>query len=113
MKADSDKASWVLINFLSNAVRHSPEQSTIDITVRQVNDQVEFAVRDYGPGLREEHRDRVFDRYFKAPGLNGPFSGTGLGLAISREFIQSMGGQIGLHSNVTPGAAFYFQLAKA
>lgn len=113
VKADSDKASWVLINFLSNAIRHSPEQSSIDITARQLNDQVEFTVRDYGPGLRDEHRERVFDRYFKAPGLNGPFSGTGLGLAISKEFIQSMGGQIGLHSEVVPGASFYFRLAIA
>ena len=110
VKADPDKASWVLINFLSNAIRHSPEQSSIDITVQPVGDQVEFTVRDYGPGLREEHRERVFERYFKAPGLNGPFSGTGLGLAISKEFIQSMGGQIGLHPNVVPGAAFYFRL---
>ena len=67
-------------------------------------------VRDYGPGLRPEHRDRVFDRYFKAPGLNGQVSGTGLGLAISREFIQSMGGQIGIHTDVEPGAAFFFRL---
>ncbi|MVM40647.1 HAMP domain-containing protein [Spirosoma sp. HMF3257] len=113
VKADPDKASWVLINFLSNAIRHSPEQSSIDITAQKLNDQVEFTVRDYGPGLREEHRERVFERYFKAPGLNGPFSGTGLGLSISKEFIQSMGGQIGLHPNVVPGAAFYFQLAIA
>ena len=113
VKADLDKASWVLINFLSNAVRHSPEQAPVDITVSQRDSQVEFTVRDYGPGLREDHRDKVFDRYFKAPGLNGPFSGTGLGLAISREFIQSMGGQIGLHANVVPGASFYFRLAKA
>ena len=113
VKADSDKASWVLINFLSNAIRHSPEQSSIDITARQVESQVEFTVRDYGPGLREEHRERVFERYFKAPGLNGPFSGTGLGLAISKEFIQSMGGLIGLHADVVPGASFYFRLAIA
>ncbi|QDK81945.1 HAMP domain-containing protein [Spirosoma sp. KCTC 42546] len=113
VKADSDKASWVLINFLSNAIRHSPEQASIDITARQLGDQIEFTVRDYGPGLRDEHRDRVFERYFKAPGLNGPFSGTGLGLAISKEFIQSMGGQIGLHAEVSPGAAFYFRLAIA
>lgn len=113
VKADSDKASWVLINFLSNAIRHSPEQAVIDIKAQQLGDQVEFTVRDYGPGLREEHRERVFERYFKAPGLNGPFSGTGLGLAISKEFIQSMGGQIGLHAEVVPGAAFYFRLAIA
>lgn len=110
VKADLDKASWVLINFLSNAVRYSPEQSPIDITVHHVDKEVEFRVRDYGPGLRPEHRDRVFDRYFKAPGLNGQVSGTGLGLAISREFIQSMGGQIGIHADVEPGAAFYFRL---
>lgn len=110
VKADLDKASWVLINFLSNAVRYSPEQSPIDITVHQLDKEVEFRVRDYGPGLRPEHRDRVFDRYFKAPGLNGQVSGTGLGLAISREFIQSMGGQIGIHADVEPGAAFYFRL---
>ncbi len=113
VKADSDKASWVLINFLSNAIRHSPNQSVINITAHRMNEQVEFAVRDYGSGLRPEHRDRVFERYFKAPGLNGPFSGTGLGLAISKEFIQSMGGEIGLLPEVTPGAAFYFRLAIA
>ena len=113
IKADLDKASWVLINFLSNAIRHSPDQTSVDITARQQNDQVEFTVRDYGPGLREEHRERVFDRYFKAPGLNGPFSGTGLGLSISREFIQSMGGQIGLHPDVSPGASFFFCLPQA
>ena len=110
VQADPDKASWVLVNFLSNAIRHSPNQSTIDITARQDGNQIEFVVRDYGPGLRVEHRERVFDRYFKAPGLTGQLSGTGLGLAISKEFIQSMGGQIGLDAEVQPGAAFYFRL---
>jgi signal transduction histidine kinase len=113
VKADLDKASWVLVNFLSNAIRHSPDQLSIDITTRRIDNEVEFTVRDYGPGLRPEHRERVFDRYFKAPGLNGQHSGTGLGLAISREFIQSMGGQIGLHNDVDLGAAFYFRLAVA
>ncbi len=53
-------------------------------------------VRDYGPGLQPAHRVCLFDQYFKAPSLNGQVSGIGLGLAISTEFIQSMGGQIGL-----------------
>jgi signal transduction histidine kinase len=108
--ADPDKASWVLVNFLSNAVRHSPTNAVIDISASLVGKQVEFTVRDYGPGLRLEHRDRVFDRYFRAPGLNGQVSGTGLGLAISKEFIQAMSGQIGLHDKVQPGASFYFRL---
>ncbi|MBC8152626.1 MAG: HAMP domain-containing protein [Bacteroidetes bacterium] len=112
VKADPDKASWVLINFLSNAVRHSPDENSIDVSVERVGDQVQFRVRDYGAGIREEHRARIFDRYFKAPGSNGQASGTGLGLAISKEFIVSMGGEIGLE-NTTDGAAFYFRLPVA
>ncbi|CCH53486.1 PAS/PAC sensor signal transduction histidine kinase [Fibrisoma limi BUZ 3] len=113
VQADPDKASWVLVNFLSNAVRHSPEDNRIDIQVRPVQGFVEFLVRDYGAGIRPEHRDRVFDRYFRAPGNNGQVSGTGLGLAISKEFITAMQGEIGLKPDVTDGAAFYFRLPAA
>jgi len=113
VQADPDKASWVLVNLLSNAVRHSPEENRIDIQVAPVHGFVEFLVRDYGAGLRPEHRDRVFDRYFRAPGSNGQVSGTGLGLAISREFITAMQGEIGLKPDMTDGAAFYFRLPSA
>ncbi|MGA0560214.1 ATP-binding protein [Larkinella sp. VNQ87] len=113
IKADPDKATWVLVNLLSNAIRHSPEENVVRISARPVGQQVEFTVRDFGPGLRPEHRPRVFDRYFRAPGPNGQAGGTGLGLAISKEFIQSMGGEIGLKDDVEPGAAFYFRLAIA
>jgi signal transduction histidine kinase len=85
----------------------------VDISAQRIGNQVEFTVRDYGSGLRPEHRARVFDRYFRAPSPNGQAGGTGLGLAISREFIQSMGGEIGLKDEVEPGAAFYFRLAVA
>ena len=116
--ADPDKASWVLVNFLSNAIRHSPADNHIRISVLPVENGLKFMVRDYGAGIRPEHRDRVFDRYFRAPGANGPgherqASGTGLGLAISREFITAMNGQIGLDTSVTDGAAFFFVLPTA
>jgi two-component system, NtrC family, sensor histidine kinase KinB len=115
IKADPDKTSWVLVNFLSNAVRHSPDDGTIDVSATQHNGHIEFRVRDHGAGIRPEHRDRVFDRYFRAPavprlGNNGQASGTGLGLAISKEFIMAMNGQIGLDTSVTDGAAFWFRL---
>ena len=110
--ADPDKVSWVLINLLSNAVRHSSEESTIDVQIAKTPDTryIEFRVRDYGAGIRSEHKDRIFERYFKAAGQNGTAGGTGLGLAISSEFIQSMQGEIGLDTSVTDGAAFYFRL---
>ncbi|GAB3022399.1 HAMP domain-containing sensor histidine kinase [Spirosoma pulveris] len=114
--ADPDKASWVLVNFLSNAIRHSPNDSVIEVLAQKADAFVEFRVRDHGAGIRPEHQNRVFDRYFRAPGLNGQpmgnktTGGTGLGLAISSEFIQSMNGQIGLDTTVTDGAAFFFRL---
>jgi NtrC-family two-component system sensor histidine kinase KinB len=116
VQADPDKASWVLINFLSNAVRHSPDDATVDISARQIGTWVEFRVRDHGAGIKPEHQSRVFDRYFRASSSalstgTGQSSGTGLGLAISSEFIQSMNGEIGLDTSVTEGAAFYFRLA--
>lgn len=113
--ADPDKASWVLVNFLANAIRHSPDESTINVSANLLDKMVEFRVRDHGPGIRPEHQNRVFDRYFKASTLPGKVSesssgSTGLGLAISSEFIQSMNGQIGLDQQITDGAAFFFRL---
>ncbi|MBO0929889.1 HAMP domain-containing sensor histidine kinase [Fibrella aquatilis] len=113
VRTDPDKASWVLINFLSNAVRHSPDEGRIEVSAKTTEQGVEFRVRDHGAGIRPEHRDRIFDRYFRAPGSSGQPSGTGLGLAISGEFIQSMNGQIGLDTTVTDGAAFWFTLPRA
>ncbi|MBD2757558.1 ATP-binding protein [Spirosoma validum] len=115
VSADPDKASWVLVNFLNNAIRHSPDDSSIDVSANLINNFVEFRVRDHGPGIQPEHQSRVFDRYFKASSLTGKLSesssgSTGLGLAISSEFIQSMDGQIGLDPQITDGAAFFFRL---
>ncbi|CCG99213.1 PAS/PAC sensor signal transduction histidine kinase [Fibrella aestuarina BUZ 2] len=127
VEADPDKTSWVLVNFLSNAIRHSPDNGRVDISATPIGQQVEFRVRDHGPGIRPEHRDRVFDRYFRAASVpfsgssgypasamaNPSSSGTGLGLAISKEFIQTMNGQVGLDTSVTDGAAFWFRLPVA
>jgi len=82
------------VNLLSNAIRHNPDDSMIDVSARTVVHAVEFRVRDHGAGIRPEHRDRLFDRYFRATavprlGSGGQASGTGLGLAISKEFIAS------------------------
>lgn len=110
--ADAEKASWVLINFLSNAIRHSAYKGIVEVSVALLADEnrVQFKVRDYGVGVRPEHQPLVFERYFKVPEQAGQSGGTGLGLAISREFIGSMHGQIGLDADVSDGAAFYFRL---
>lgn len=108
IKADADKTAWVLINFLTNAIRYAPEQSELTIEVLNRGTMVEFSVKDQGQGIDQQYQEKIFDRYFQVPG-SGKY-GTGLGLAISREFIEAQGGHIYLDSKPGEGSRFSFSL---
>ncbi|MDR6844598.1 ATP-binding protein [Flavobacterium granuli] len=108
IKADSEKTAWVLINFLTNAIRYSSENSKITMRLKKDNMQISFAVIDTGKGIDNRYRSKVFDKYFQIPGSQK--TGTGLGLAISKEFIEAQGGTIGVESELGLGSTFYFKL---
>lgn len=107
IQADMEKTSWVLINFLTNAIKYSPGSASIEVNITQKNNQVEFSVRDHGKGIDEKYQPHLFDKYFKVPGTHDR-SGTGLGLAISKEFIEAQGGSIWVNSKVDEGSLFGF-----
>ena len=107
--ADADKTSWVLINFLTNAIKYSPGQNKVIIKVSQRDKTLQFSVQDFGRGIEEKYLSRIFDRYFKVPG-GIEKSSTGLGLAISKEFIDAQGGQIEVKSEYGKGSVFCFSL---
>ncbi len=106
--ADEEKTAWVLINFLTNAIKYSADNSEIQIQVEPKDNSVQFSVKDQGKGIEEVHLGRIFDRFYKVPGSEK--TGTGLGLSISKEFIEAMGGEIGVDSNFGQGSRFYFTL---
>ncbi|MGZ3778480.1 MAG: ATP-binding protein [Mucilaginibacter sp.] len=109
--ADVDKTTWVLINFLSNAIKYSSPRTVIELTIKKHSSKmIEFSVKDYGRGIEETYLPRVFERYFKVPGAGSNISGTGLGLAIAKDFIEAQGGQIGVESKIGEGSRFYFLL---
>lgn len=108
IKADEEKTAWVLINFLTNAIRYSPEKTRIQITTEIKGDQLLFSVTDKGYGIDPAYKNRIFDRYFQIPGSSK--SGTGLGLAICKEFIEAQGGSIGVETEPGIGSTFYFLL---
>lgn len=108
VKADTEKTAWVLINFLTNAIRYSAEGSEIVITLKKQMDGVLFSVKDQGKGIESRYRQKIFDRYFQVPG--SAKTGTGLGLAISKEFIEAQGGKIGVESEIGLGSTFFFIL---
>lgn len=109
--ADPEKTTWVLINFLINAIKFSPEQKDIEIKVFGQDDTVNFVVQDFGRGIEEKYLPKIFDRYFKVPGAQER-DGTGLGLAISKEFIEAQGGSIWVESALGKGSSFGFSFKK-
>ena len=110
LKADSEKTAWVLINFLTNAITYSSENSKIIVKLINENNQIVFQVIDTGKGIDNRYKTKVFDKYFQIPGSHK--SGTGLGLAISKEFIEAQNGTIGVKSELGMGSTFYFKLAS-
>ncbi|OOG67117.1 ATP-binding protein [Flavobacterium sp. A45] len=111
IKADSEKTSWVLINFLTNAIRYSSEKSVIKVKLKSDGNQILFTVVDTGKGIDKRYLSKVFDKYFQIPGSHK--TGTGLGLAISKEFIEAQGGTIGVESELGLGSTFYFKMLSA
>ncbi len=111
--ADTEKTAWVLINFLSNALRYSPEESEILIGVKDTGHYIEFSVEDYGKGIDENYQKCIFDRYFQVPADGRNKAGSGLGLAISKDFIEAAKGHIWVESVIDKGSKFYFTLPKA
>jgi len=107
IQADAEKTSWVLINFLTNAIKYSPEGSLIEVSGFEKNKRIMFSVKDHGKGIEEKYLPRIFDRYFKVPGTHDR-NGTGLGLAISKEFIEAQGGHIEVSSIPGEGSLFGF-----
>lgn len=104
--ADAEKTAWVLINFLTNAIRYSMEDSEIVVSLQKDDKGALFSVKDFGKGIDLRYRKKIFDRYFQIPGSSK--SGSGLGLAISKEFIETQGGTIGVESSPGMGSTFFF-----
>lgn len=111
IKADSEKTTWVMINFLTNAIRYSYEKSSITVKLKKEKNQIVFEVVDTGKGIDSHYKSKVFDKFFQIPGSHK--SGTGLGLSISKEFIEAQNGIIGVESELGLGSSFWFKLLKA
>jgi signal transduction histidine kinase len=106
--ADADKTTWILNNFLTNAIKYSYANSSIEIKASRQNGNILFSVRDHGPGIDAAYLPRLFERYFQVPGSKE--KGTGLGLAISKEFVEAQHGRIWVESEIGNGSVFNFQL---
>lgn len=108
VSADADRLQQVLANLLDNARKNAPVVAPIHISLRTVDGEGEVTVRDHGPGVTEEARERIFDKFVRGRGES--VTGTGLGLYISRQIVEAHGGRIWVESEPGEGATFRFRI---
>jgi signal transduction histidine kinase len=111
--ADRDYVIQVLVNLISNAIKFSPPGKSVDIRVEPNEKMVTIKVIDQGPGIGEEFRKRMFNRFEQAHISDQRVKGgTGLGLAIAKAIIEQHGGEIGVDSEEGFGSTFWFTLQR-
>ena len=110
IKADEKLISQVITNLLSNAIKFSQENKHIEICAEVFNDDdVEFIVKDYGVGISDNSKDKLFkvEKKFSTQGTKGE-KGTGLGLSLVKEIVEKLEGDIWFYSEVDKGSEFHF-----
>ncbi|MFZ1687874.1 MAG: ATP-binding protein [Flavobacteriales bacterium] len=110
VRADADKAVWVLVNLLSNAVRHSPQGGKVTIGTSTAHGQMVLSIIDQGPGIPPAEQEHLFERFARGTSTH---NSTGLGLSIAKEFMVAMGGDIRFDGTATGGTSFILTFAAA
>ncbi|SDD16141.1 Signal transduction histidine kinase [Paenibacillus sp. UNCCL117] len=112
VRADADRLMQVAHNLLSNAIKYSPNASQVDVFLEADGDHVRFRVQDYGLGIPEEARDKLFSKFYRVDNSDRrQIGGTGLGLSIVREIVEAHQGTIDFESVMGQGSVFTVTLS--
>jgi two-component system phosphate regulon sensor histidine kinase PhoR len=112
--ADGGRLQQVLGNLVDNAIKYGRAGGTVAVQARPGDDSVEVCVRDDGPGIPPEFRDRLFERFYRVDKARSrETGGTGLGLAIVKHIVQGHGGRVWVDSEPGEGSAFCFTLPRS
>ncbi len=113
VKGDESRIAQVLMNLLTNSIKHSPSSTQIEIAIEKKGKFVVTSVKDFGEGIPADKQKFVFDRFFRIDDVRTRPTSTGLGLYIASEIIKLHEGKIWLESKKGKGATFYFSLPIA
>ncbi len=106
VRADRKKVEHILLNYLTNAIKHSGQKTSILLKCYLPDDQLTFSVSDNGHGIAPEEVSKIFDRFYQI----GKATGVGLGLALSRELADVMQGSVWVESQPGNGSTFYLSI---
>lgn len=111
LKCDQDRVIQILTNFLSNAIKYSPEGESVILDVERRNDMIRFSVSDRGPGIPESEQHKLWGKFTQLDSSDTrQKGGTGLGLAITKGLAEQHGGTVGFASAVGQGSTFWAEL---
>lgn len=116
VRVDSDQIRQAVTNYLTNALKYSPESAPVVVGIEQEAEQVRVWVRDQGAGIPRAEQKHLWERFHRVPGIqeqSGPSGGLGLGLYVTRMLIERHEGQVGMHSAPGEGSTFWFTLPLA
>ena len=108
VRADRERVLQVLSNLVGNAIKFTPASGTVTLRARKVDGMVRISVKDNGPGIAPDDVPHLFERFWRASGVNE--RGTGLGLSIVKSIVQAHGGTLWVETQVGVGSTFFFTL---
>ena len=108
---DRQRLELIVANLVDNALKFSPEGSACDVGTRLIGDEIELWVSDRGIGIKSEHQDLIFERFYQVDSsVTRRFGGVGLGLHLVHEMAQSLGGTVAVISAPGTGSTFTVRL---
>src|SRR5262249_14977792 len=116
VKADADRITQVVTNYLTNAIRYSPAEAPIAVALTMDSSKARVTVRDGGTGIPGGQQTGIWGRFERASGVRNAHhteTGLGLGLYICRQIVERHDGTVGLESAEGEGSAFWFTLPLA
>ena len=108
VSCDKLRVGQVLSNLIGNAMKFTPEDGSVRVTARDVEQGIQISVSDTGPGIPPEALSKIFDRFWQAKDTQR--LGSGLGLSIAKGIVDAHGGKIWVESQVGKGTTFHFIL---
>jgi signal transduction histidine kinase len=111
VRADSDRLTQVMTNLLSNAIKFSPAGGEVVLAIEHDADTVRLSVRDHGPGIADDFKPRIFERFAQADATDArQKAGTGLGLSIVKQIVDRLGGKVKFSDAIGGGTVFCVEL---
>jgi signal transduction histidine kinase len=113
LRADRDRLSQVIVNLVSNAIKYSPQDCPVEVSISQHDDVAVVRVRDAGPGIPKERQERIFEMFYRDPNAEASAkNGLGIGLAICKDIVERHNGRISCNSLPGNGSTFVVELPQ-